>query len=626
MRRSLHQVGFFACTILLLSAVIAQARLAKVGDLPASYEYEHIDIEVDAKGHSKMIREILIRVHNDEGREKQSLQTVSFNGRAEKLKILAARTITGAKSQPVDLKKYLEIKDIGDFGRAFDRIKQAAITYPNVQIGSKVYLKYELTRHEPAIDGFFSIGALFGGDWIESLRLNVRSKLPLHFWKNDPNGFFAIEASPHEVRVKSLKPLDRVTTQEENSYIRPERSTYLVITSLKDWKQFASEKIPTHEKLLTSPLPPALEKIRAEAAKETGAADRLRRLVALVSQEFRYFGDWRRRNGGYTPRTLQEIDDTRYGDCKDMSLAVAAIARALGMKAHMAWIWRGQYPVFEAAYALPVDGFFNHAIARVEAEGRVYWIDATNPVSFVHDVFADIADRPAFIVDASSPRLEKTPAVLSSSGEIKTSLVYEMQPDATLQVAGEMRLSGRGAISMTIDSFYNAPAAVNHELVRNLAAQGKVLEYTVGDFERGSRIVKDLAIPVRFRLSDIGLRTSAGFGFPLQREEVVSSLLTDTKDRFSDVYLDIPAHRRSEQEVKGVRRIGKSNLDCELDSEWAALSRKVTDTSDGVRISDHVEVKKPVIPNETLQTPAFAKFQAAIRECFHRSAVILERR
>ena len=606
----------------------AHARVATVSDLAAVYEFEHTDITVDRHGYSKTVYEAMIRIGNEEGRERQSVQLIPFNARASQLKVLAARTINGDKTQDVDLKKNLEYKEIGDFARSFDSQKQASISFPGVKIGSKVYLKYEITVKEVPFENFWSGAIVLNGDRIEEYRLHVDSALPLYTWKNDPTGLLVLEKTKKngreilEVHAKGV--LNVVAADEDQPYFRPERTPIVEMTSLASWDGYAKATIPIHEKLLAEPLPQIFKKIRDEAAQEKTPLARLERVTALIGSEFRYFGDWRRRKGGYIPRHLTEIADSRYGDCKDLSLAVTAIYRSLGYKADIAWVWRGDAPVWKDEYSIPVDSFFNHAISRVEAEGKEYWVDATNPVSYVRGLLSDISGRPAFVLNREHAQLMMTPPVTSETALSELGLRYNLASDRAVHVDGEMRFAGRVAFALTSRTFYAAADTVDYELIHAIAQKYKILNYKVGDFPRTSRIVTDVVVPVKYTISDIGLRTSAGLGLTLMRENVITPLLFDTHDRVSDIYLENPGVSITRIEITGVRRVGKAGLDCDLKSDWANLSRQVTDSKNGVSIQDRIEVKQIVVPNESLKTPAFAKFQDQVRDCFSDSAVILE--
>ena len=622
-------IGLF----LFFGAAAAHAKVAGVADVPYVLESDRTEIVVDSQGRSTMLRDSVIRIVNDQGREAQSVQTLSFNSRAQTLKILEAATLNGPPSKLIKTdvpKRDIEIKEIGEMAQAFDSIKQASLSYPKVQVGSRLHLRYEMKNIEVPVKGFWSSGFQVGGDTIESFQLKIRSKLPLYFKVRDPKDRFAHslakKAGWNELEIHSTSPLLTVLVQEENPFTRPEKVASIIVSSLPDWSSYANGMVGIHESILKKPLPASFLEIQKKADAKASALERIQLVAALIAQDFRYFGDWRRRHGGFVPRSLEEIGESHYGDCKDLAMAATAIYRALGYKANLAWVFRGEVAPPDQMYALPIDTSFNHAIARVEADGKIYWIDATNPVAYAKGVFADIADRPSYVLYSDGGKLERTPALKAEDSLFRSHLAYSLQDDESLTVEGDILLGGRAAIGLTTRAFYSPVEIVNYDIIRMLSNSGKVSDSVVGDFERGSRVVQDVSIPVKFKIAETGLRTSAGLGFPLFRDDSISRLMVETKDRVSDIYLEPPNVSRTTIDLLNVKRVGRSMLDCDLKSEYVDLQRTVTDIKNGVSITDSIAVKKNMIPNERLKDEEFIRFQNRARLCFNRAAVIVEKR
>ncbi len=632
--RVTHVVSRVIFGLCLLISATAQSKIAGVADVPFVIERDETSITVEADGRSTLIRDSIIRIVNDQGRESQSVQSLSFNSRAQNLKIIEAATLNGPPDKAVRTpvpQRDIEVKEVGEMSQAFDSIKQASLSYPKVQVGSRIHLKYEMKNNEVPVKGFWSNGFSISGDTIENFRLRVHSKLPLYYLVHDEAKLLAHSLSKPksgwvDLDVHSTSPLLSVVTQEENPFIAPERNIGISISTLPDWSNYSREMVGVHEDLLKKSLPEALIEIKKKAEVQKTTVDRIQSVAASIAQEFRYFGDWRRRHGGFIPRSLEEISESRYGDCKDLALSVTAVYRALGYKADLAWIYRGELPPAPNAYQLPLDSDFNHAISRVEADGQVYWIDATDPVAYARGVYTDIADRPVYVLFATGGKLERTPALTADGSAFDSHMAYELQRDEGLNVSGQVKLSGRTSIGLTARAFYSPVEAVNYEIIKMLSNNGKVSDSLIGGFERGSRIVSDVTIPVKFHLAETGLRTSAGLGYPLFRDDAVSRLLVETKDRVSDIYLESPNRSRTVIDLMNVKRIGRSSLDCNLKSEYLDLSRSVSDIKNGVSIADSIVVKKAIIPNTKLTSQEFLKFQSEARSCFNRAAVIIEKR
>jgi transglutaminase-like putative cysteine protease len=101
-----------------------------------------------------------------------------------------------------------------------------------------------------------------------------------------------------------------------------------------------------------------------------------RTLAALrfVQDEIRYLGI---ESGisGFMPSPPSAVFSRRYGDCKDKTLLLVTILRALGVEACPTLVnTKLRQTVFELH---PSASVFDHAITQVNLEGQSYWLDAT---------------------------------------------------------------------------------------------------------------------------------------------------------------------------------------------------------------------------------------------------------
>lgn len=116
-----------------------------------------------------------------------------------------------------------------------------------------------------------------------------------------------------------------------------------------------------------------LEKI-AELKKLPNDASRVESALHFVQEEVRYTG-LEIGPGRYRPASPNQVLDRRYGDCKDKTMLLVTLLRAVGIDAAPALVNTVvQKGVIDE---LPRPGAFNHAISRVKLAGDVYWLDAT---------------------------------------------------------------------------------------------------------------------------------------------------------------------------------------------------------------------------------------------------------
>ncbi|RLR18426.1 transglutaminase family protein, partial [Sodalis-like symbiont of Bactericera trigonica] len=116
-------------------------------------------------------------------------------------------------------------------------------------------------------------------------------------------------------------------------------------------------------------------------------------IMRYLHQRYRYLGDWRASNRGYVPFDLAQIEQNGYGDCKDLSILLAAMLREAGVTARPALVERGLY-----ALPMAIPGVTaNHAIVQVNIAGKIEWLDPTQYYYVPGYVAPDIQDRAALV-------------------------------------------------------------------------------------------------------------------------------------------------------------------------------------------------------------------------------------
>ncbi len=80
-------------------------------------------------------------------------------------------------------------------------------------------------------------------------------------------------------------------------------------------------------------------------------------------------------DGGFRPRPVETIWETRYGDCKDASRLLVAVLRRMGIEAVPALVHTRVGPDLE--HEPPNATAFDHCIVRVTIDGEAWWLDPT---------------------------------------------------------------------------------------------------------------------------------------------------------------------------------------------------------------------------------------------------------
>jgi len=112
----------------------------------------------------------------------------------------------------------------------------------------------------------------------------------------------------------------------------------------------------------------AIQKTRPNQTQQVYAA------LHLVQDKVRYVGI-EVGKGGYYARDPAEVAATGYGDCKDKSLLLVTLLRAMGITADVALADLDQgYGLIDH---LPMAGAFDHMIVRAIVDGKPLWLDGT---------------------------------------------------------------------------------------------------------------------------------------------------------------------------------------------------------------------------------------------------------
>jgi hypothetical protein len=377
-----------------------------------------------------------------------------------------------------------------------------------------------------------------------------------------------------------------------------------------------------HEAVLAAPLPATYRKILEAARQKKSTVDRINTVTSMLADRVRYLADWRPVQGGHIPRELAMIADTRFGDCKDFAASTVAILRAMGIKADMAWVQRSVRPVL-ASHKLPGDHLFNHAILRAVDGGRVYWVDPTNTASFAQGIFDDIIDRPALVLDAKNPSLERIPgAAPAESGFVTVMNVNLADASRQVTVNGELQISGRYATRWTAASLDNSQDSLKFQLVKWAAGGQTPLTWKMADLDLNSRVTRDLSFKFEYVERGNTFRSSAGPAYLLPKMGLIDTMLGNPETRVSDLYLGLPTTHGQVYRLQNIQRVGSESLDCRIDSRWIAAQRSVQEDADGVKLNDLLTVKKGVIAIDELRSREFAKLQGELRRCFGSVAMI----
>ncbi len=138
--------------------------------------------------------------------------------------------------------------------------------------------------------------------------------------------------------------------------------------------------------------------------------------------------------GEIIPNSVEMILARKYGDCKDYSAIMHAMARSINVQTQLALCYRGRGKEFFDD--MPVSQF-NHCILHYEENGRDYWYDGTNRVGLSGITTFDLANARALVLEKGKSRL----VTIAESPKNNLSVTGTMFARGSNSLAGDLTVT-----------------------------------------------------------------------------------------------------------------------------------------------------------------------------------------
>jgi transglutaminase-like putative cysteine protease len=253
----------------------------------------------------------------------------------------------------------------------------ASLLIPDVRVDDIIEVSLTVYGSDPALAGKYASGFVFDAfnPWLEVrhrlLRPLARQILisPL----NDPPGRVATEKDGVEESKWRLVGQPR---RDAEKFTPPWLilSPVIQVTEFDAWNDVARLFSPFFENVeIPKDLTGEIDRL---AAANTDETQRASEWLFFVQRTLRYFA-LSLGEGGFVPRGLEAIWDSRFGDCKDATRLYIAGARRMGLDACAALVSTTHGPALDAF--MPTPNAFDHCIVRLRLNGVSYWLDPTLP-------------------------------------------------------------------------------------------------------------------------------------------------------------------------------------------------------------------------------------------------------
>ncbi len=608
----------------------ANARYSTYDEAPIEIEFSNSEIEIQKNGKYTNIVEEQTIILNEIGRENYGSQTLIFTKDISDIEIIEAKTILNGTEFKIDPKN-IEIKPLASSEKGFDQKYQILISFPQVTVGSKLYLKYKETVSTPVIDNHFSSIINFGlNQYSRSSTVKILSSIPFNYSANDPfknlDINFAQDKNKKILLITQKKPIFYQLSNETNlSMLDIRQMSRVYVSTHKDFDELSTILAPNYEKVINQNLPESFLAIVNNASKIEKEKDQIEYVISELNNKIRYMGNWQTVKGKIYPRNLDEIVSSGYGDCKDFSVSTASILKKLGYQVNSAIVTRS-YNYIQNDNALPSLSSFNHAIIKATGKsGKSYWLDPTNFVSMADGIFPDIHNRKSLVLDSKQPKYENIPAIDSKHSVSSSSKIIELQSNLIKQ-SFDISLLGEKAINITGAGLTTSKTALEEEIISYFGGEIRPLSKEISIPDLKSRIVEDVRFNFSLTKEDDLLRSNLGKSIYLNNmnQDWVKNISKLSEDISGVIYTTDPGTNTYKTMLKNHKAKNLENLNFQITSKWFNAKRTCEQTGNDIVVNEQIELTNPVIFPEDIKTQEFKELKVKLKQYMQGAILIGE--
>ncbi len=342
--------------------------------------------------------------------------------------------------------RHVQLRDVATDYQVYDKDKQLIISFPSLEVGDTLEVKWTLRGKNPEHGGRFFTRYTFGDLTypvaLDDLRIRLPKSMPFRFTaanaKIEPAKTVTGETVLWNWQVRNCKR----PPQDDNAPPKDELRPTVACSTFASW-----EEIGQWKQRLRADCWKCTEGLRQVVREVTrGLTDptaKARALTCWLRRNIRYVSAGDRHD--YTPHPPATVLANRYGDCKDTSQMLAVMLREAGIAVELATL--GVQDDGQVLEDVP-SPWGTHAILLATIAGKQHWIDTTSSLAGWDFLPRDDRDRLCYLVDDKGKiRRLRTPALTPAENRYDQTTQLWIGADGSSRGERTVRAYGSAALS-----------------------------------------------------------------------------------------------------------------------------------------------------------------------------------
>jgi tetratricopeptide (TPR) repeat protein len=432
-------------------------------DAPACTLYAATTHLVEADGTVETTSHEVTRFNSRKAVEKLGeYKNIVYTPAYQKLTLHEAR-IHKADGRTVAVEpRHVQLRDLATDYQVYDRDKQLIISFPTLEAGDVIEVKWTVRGRNPEYQGQFFTRYTFGDDSYPVVRDELRVRLP-------KGKLLKYGAAGGKLEPKVADDGDwrtyvwgasnrRQLPQDSDMPSKEETRLQVAVSTFASWDEVARWK-----RALRNDCWQCTEELRQVVRDVTrgltAPEEKARALTYWLRRNIRYISAGEKHD--YTPNAPAVTFANRYGDCKDSSQLLAVMFKEAGVPVALATL--GVLDDGQVLEDVP-SPWGTHAILLSVIDGRPHWIDTTLSLGGWDYLPRDDRDRLCYVTDDEGVRLVRTPPMRADDNRTEQTTHVWVGGDGSSRCYRTATYRGGAALAQR-DAWLEVPAGERRRLL-----------------------------------------------------------------------------------------------------------------------------------------------------------------